>query len=109
MSMSRKLHQSITYWAVAGVDKYSAETFSAPVLIAGRWEDRQDQVMLPTGELSVSKAIVFVDREIELDGYLAEGDYTAQNDPTLAGAKVVRAFVSIPSMRSNETERRAIL
>lgn len=109
MSIRRKLTQEITYWAPAGSDKYGNETFDSPVKIIGRWEERSEQVMLPNGEITVSKAIVFVDQDLEIEGYLVEGDHTAQNDPTLTSASIIRNWVEIPSMRSNETERRAIL
>lgn len=108
--LSRGYTQDITYWAPAGDNRYGDDTFEAPVKLRGRWEDRQEQMMLPSGEESVSKAIVFIGTDVDEEGYLAVGDYTGQNDPSaVAGAQQIRATVSIPSMRSNEVERRAIL
>lgn len=108
--LSRGYTQDITYWAPAGDNRYGDDTFAAPVKLRGRWEDRQEQVYLASGEESVSKAIVFISAEVDEEGYIAIGDHTAQADPTaVAGAQQIRATASIPSMRSNEIERRAIL
>lgn len=106
--MSR-LNQTITYWPPIGEDEYASPIFGAPQVIPGRWEDRMDQVRSPTGDLINSKAMVWLDIEFDIGGYLALGDHTGQVSPTMALASEIRSKIEIPDVRSVSMERRAIL
>lgn len=103
--------QQVTYWANTGESLYGAQNaFAAPIVIEGRWEDRQEQAIGMNGEEFVTKAVVYVARAIELGSYLAEGDQTSFNDPTIIpGAHEVKSFSSIPDLRNVVTERKALL
>lgn len=101
----------ITYWAIATQDGYGGYTFPAPVVVKGRWEEKQELFRDAKGDEAMSQAIVYVDTDVVLRGYLAEGDQTATADPTqLPGqAYEIKQYLKIPDLRGNEVERKAIL
>jgi hypothetical protein len=104
------LKQTVTYWPPAATDRFGAETYSAPILLRGRWEERNEEAATLGGDTIVSRAIVFVDRDLLVGGFLAEGDQLAVQDPTiLPSAYEIRAWRSIPDLRNVSSERRAIL
>lgn len=108
--MRSKLNiDSVTHWPIVSTNDFGEEQFGAPVLIDARWEDRVTNIRLATGEEYQSKATVFTDVELALGSKVAQGDYTAVADPDLAGAYEVREVMGIPSMRTNQTEWRAML
>lgn len=102
-------NQDITYWGPVSENKFNEGVYAAPILIRGRWEERSELVRTPDGQDITSQAVVFVASDVEIDGYLAAGDYTAVNDPLIAGAIQIRAYVIIPNLRNNANERRAYL
>ena len=87
------LTQTATYWAPAGRTGYGGRTYSAPVKIACFWEDSVELVIDKKGQQTKTRAIVIVDRDLDPDGYLAQGDQTATADPTsLAGTWEIKRF-----------------
>ena len=86
--ISKKLKQTATYWAPSGQSGYGEQVYSVPVIIKCRWQDSQELVLSKNGELEMSKAIVYTKEEIDLNGYLALGDFTLESDPS----NVSRAF-----------------
>ena len=100
---------SVTLWKATGTDGYGEESFNAPILIDARWEDHVENLRLINGEEYTSKAVVWTDSKLELGDRVAQGDYTAVADPNMASAYEVREHKSVPSMRTNQTEWRAIL
>lgn len=109
MTVWQGMNKDITYWAPAGENKYGESAFATPVVFKGRYEDRAEKYRLPSGDEIVSKAVVWVPSDVELGGYLAEGDLSAQSDPTMGNANQILTIIRIPSMRTNRIERRAIL
>lgn len=107
--MRNKGTQDITYWVKTGKNSFGEETFGPPTLIKGRWEDRNEQVILPSGEEVVSKAVVFVPQMVTIGSRLAKGDHTSEPDPEVAFGREIQAVLEIPSLRTNQVERRAIL
>lgn len=104
------LKQEVTYWAPGGEDRFGAQTFSAPVVIQARWEDRNEEVKTIGGDDIVTQAVVFVDQDLYVGGYLALGDHLAILDPNLTqAASEIQAWASIPDLRNVSTERRAFL
>ena len=75
--MPELLTQTATYWAPAGRSGYGTTTFAAPVAIACAWYDRADLIVDKEGKQAASRAMVVVDRDMDLNGYLALGDQTA--------------------------------
>lgn len=89
--LKKKLTQKITYWEPNGRSGFGEQAFKTPVLLQGRWEDAEELKLTKNGELELIKAIVYVTDEINLNGYMALGDYTNQPDPyQVAGASEVK-------------------
>ena len=102
--------QDITVWEPAANDGFGGFTFPAPTLIKGRWEQKQELFKDADGEEQMSEAIVYVDTDVSVGQYIAEGDQTAIVDPeTLPNAHRIKQYVKIPDLRQNEYERKAIL
>ena len=100
----------MTYWAPAAENDHGEEGFAAPVVVPGRWEERQDQVVSATGEQMVSKAFVYSDISMVAEGYVALGDLSAQANPHEAdGAWIIKGTIEVPSLRTNTLVRAAIL
>lgn len=106
-----KLPHKITWWAVTGGDGFGGDQVAAPVLIDGRWEDREEKfVGLLDRREHVSNAIVIVDRDMALGDYLCLGDQTSQVDPSLAtGAYKIQVYRKISDLRNLDYVRRVIL
>lgn len=104
-----KLLQTITKWTVTP-DGNGGNTFSAPALVQGHWEDRQELLRDKKGEELTSLAIIYLSADVALGDYLALGDQTATADPIdLTDAEQVRIFNKTPGIRVNDYERKAIL
>lgn len=106
-----KLNDSITWWSITGPDGFGGDKFAAPVLISGRWEDRQEKFI---GQLDrqekVSNAVVFMDRDAALGDYLCLGNQTSQSNPTsVVGAYKIEKYNKTPNLRSLDYVRRAVL
>lgn len=103
--------QQVTYWANTGESLYGAQNaFAAPVLLEGRWEDKQVQAVSQSGVEFVTHAVVFVPQMVTLGGYLALDDQTTSADPTvLPDAYEIKSIVSVPDLRNVVTERRVML
>jgi hypothetical protein len=105
----RNLNQPLTYWGSA-TDGYGGYTFTDPVVIYGRWEERSELFRTDDGEQLTSRAVVFVDTDVGIGGYLCEGDHSADPDPTVvAGAQQIRQFSKIPDLRRLGYARKAYL
>lgn len=110
---SRALTQDITYWppSVDGLtNDFGHPIFSTPIVIKGRWEDKVQQIRRPNGDEVVSMAEVFVDRDVDESGYLAQGDHTDEVDPeAFSGAREIQSVITTPDFRNLDHERRAFL
>lgn len=109
--MSDKLMEDITWWSVTAGDGYGGDAVASPVLIKGRWEDRQEKYIgqIDRREL-ISNAIIFTDRDVAVGDYLCRGDQVAQVNPTLVGgAYKIQQFRRVSDLRNVEYVRRAVL
>lgn len=104
----KNLLQDVTYWAPGVENIYGQAASSAPVLIKGRWQDKIQQVIGSRGEEVTSSAMVFVDRDVAVSGFLALGDLTDQASPP-AGAREIQNYSSIPDLRTLGAEKKAYL
>ena len=105
--LSRNYTEPITYWGAPTPDGEGGESFAAPVALAGRWEDRNDEFNTPTGETMISRSTVFVTTDLQIGGYLLRGASVVAS-PTTAGAQEIKAFIKVPAIRYNDYERRAL-
>lgn len=111
MLTNRNLKQVITYWALGPTrDDYNEVSFVAPILLKGRWTVNSVTVTKPNGDEIVSKAVVYVDRDVVNEGFLAPGNFTSIPSPrSVAGAMEIQAFQSTPDLRNMEQNRKAFL
>lgn len=102
-SLDRKLNQTATYWAPGVTDVYGKRSYSAPVQLQCRWEDRHEMIMDKVGQEAIAKSRVFFAEDLELDGYLFLGcDYS--DDPTaVVGAYEIRQIARVPNLRNLST------
>lgn len=110
---SRNLNFDLTYWGPTPVtNDYGVITYDNPQLIKGRIEQENTEVSNINGQIIISKTVAYTDRDLEEEGYLIEGDYTAVADPSTihpSGARKIQAFKSTPDLRNLSRERKAFL
>ena len=116
--ITRMLKETCTYWPTVA-DGYGGVEFGAPVAVACRWEDKAELFVDDTGREAVSRAVVYVDTDLEVGGYLARGDYSASTSTTTTGeepsftppeeARPIRKFDKLPNLRYTEYLRTAWL
>jgi len=66
--------QTATLWVRTGVDQFGQPRFATPVEIPCRWEESIAEFTTPTGEKTISRAIVYPDRSLAPGDYLWEGE-----------------------------------
>lgn len=100
MNLVAKLTHSVTYWPVTGQDGYGATTFGIPQLLNARWEEHVENVLGKDGEEFVSKARVYFDQDIDINGYLYLGESSEDDPQELADAFEIRAKTRMPDLRA---------
>ena len=68
--LKRNLKEKIVYWRPPTRDGFGGFSWSSPLQIEGKWEDRASNIFDPSGKEVVSNAIVWVDLNLEIGGYL---------------------------------------
>lgn len=107
--VERGLLQTATLWAVTP-NGYGGSTFSAPVPIQCRWEDRTEKFVGPIDRQErVSKSIVYTDRNLNVGDYLFLGESAAADPSLVIGASKVERFDKIPDLRTLLVLRKAYL
>ena len=108
INFDRFLKKIVTYWAVQ-TDNFGGFSFTAPVTIKARWEDRVENLITPDGESFISKSKVWVASDVEVGGYLYQGESVVADATTLTGAHRIQMFGKIPDIRGTRFERKATL
>lgn len=103
-----KFPQLITYWA-ATPSGDGGFTFSAPISLKGLWEDKQELVADATGNQIVSQAIVYLNTEVAINGYLFLGTSIATDPTTVTKAWQIKNYGETPNVRGTEVLRKAVL
>ncbi len=106
--MTPNLIQDITYWSTSP-DGFGGYTFSAPQALKGRWEDKNEMFRTPNGLEKVSNAIVYLDTDVEVDGFLLLGTSSASDPTSVVGAVQIAGFRKIPNLGAVRFERKAFL
>ncbi len=109
MLVRKAYRQDATYWGSPTPDGFGGQTYDAPIAIKCRWEDKAEQFTSITGEIDVSRAIVFVPDPVKVGGYLLLGSSIATSPLTVTGAEEIRQIMDIPSIRNASREIRAFL
>lgn len=105
--MARNLNQKITHWVSART--FEGMSFTAPVVILGRWEDRTEQFIGNSGKEDISKSIIALDTIVKASDYLFLGVTTKADPRSLVGASEVKSYKEMEDLRNTGTERIAIL
>jgi hypothetical protein len=105
----RRTKDQITYWTPSSVDKWGTRTWNTPVTLSGRWEKRLERFVLADGEETVSNALVFLNDEVVVAGYVFPGASTASDPKEVSGAYPIRRSDKIPGFRSEEYVYKAYL
>ena len=100
MSFVSSLNQDVTHWPITGSDGYGGFTFGTPVLLAGRWEQKQELFINQDMEEILSSAVVYLNTDLEIGDYVIEGDETTTADPTTLASKRIRGLNKITDLRA---------
>ncbi len=100
---------AITYWGNPRNNGLGGFTFDDPVLIEARWEQRVEETFDDRGVVFVSQANAFVKQDLDLGGYLYNGNSLIEDPTTVEGAYKIRAFRKVSNMGRTKNERRAIM
>jgi hypothetical protein len=84
---TRKMKQTATYWAPGAAGPTGQATFAAPITLSCRWEDKQVLFKDSNGKDSVSQAIVYVDRQLAVEGFIYLG-VSVGTDPRGIGHEI---------------------
>ena len=103
MNLLSKMWQDATYWAPGDKDLFGKVSFTTPVQMKCRWENRMESIQSKTGEEYVSKSRVFLAVNVDLDGYLYPGLTSELNPIGLDGAQEIQAVGRVPDLRNTQT------
>jgi len=106
--MTTGLIQDVTYWSVSP-DGFGGYIFGAPQALKGHWEDKNEAFRTPHGQEKISNAIVYLDSDVVVNGYLALGSSIASDPTTVVGAVPIAGFRKIPNLGAVRFERKAYL
>ena len=115
--ITRICKQTAVYWASPVADGYGGYTFSDPEEIYCRWVEEQQMFQSDDGSQLVSKAIVHVLEDVDMNGVLylgtlsdledlynaSEGDSSSEwYDPYQidTGLCIIKKFTKTPALRS---------
>lgn len=97
------MHQTATYWAPTSLVEFGTVRLATPILIQCRWQGRAVSFTNPQGEQRVSRAVVYVDRELEVGGVIALGDHLSTENPRdVDSAQTVAQVGMSPSLDADE-------
>lgn len=114
-AIESQLNQWAVYWGNPRSDGYGGRTFDDPVQIRVRWQKQQVMFVDATGQEVLSQAVVFVGRELDIDGYLYLGqlddlDSDQLGDPLAVDeAYPVRGRSASPDLRAQRYVRKVWL
>jgi hypothetical protein len=116
-TITRNMTESAVYWGTPIEDGYGGQTFDEPIEISCRWEDKEQIIGTITGNQIVgfqemSRAIVYVDRDLDIDGVLMRGTLADLEDSSdssgsyyipaeNAGAYIIKRFEKTPALGSS--------
>jgi len=105
--------QNAVYWSAPVPDGYGSYTYTDAVEIDCRWEEKQELYIDPLGVEKLSRAVVYVDRDVDLGGMLYLGEIadidSSGIDPIDLGAFEIKQFAKLPNIRATEFLRQVWL
>lgn len=109
-----QLQQTAVLWTNPILDGFGGRTFDDGIEIQCRWEQRQELFVDAAGREVLSRAVVYIDRDVAVHDYLFLGelvDLASGEDEPFGNADAfeVRAFKSVPSLDATRHVRMAWL
>lgn len=102
--ISRMRTQTAVYWGPTGqIDRNGNPVLDDPIELPCRWEDVNELFLNSEGEQEVSNAKVYVDRVLQLEGWLKKGeldDLASTNVYDNDDVYVIRRFDQLPKLKS---------
>lgn len=109
----RVLRDDAVYWAASTPDGTGDYTYASPVQIKCRWEKKQELFLAGDGQEHRSRAVVYTDRDLALEGFLFLGtldDISSAATPDVeSDAFRIRGYETINNMRGDKTIRKVWL
>ena len=99
------MRQTATYWEPSDLtnDGYGERTWSAPITIPCRWEDKSELFVSREGEELRSNAKVYLARALVEGGFLYLGESTNANPKNVEGAYRIRKAEAVPDLQGRRT------
>jgi len=111
--ISRMRRQDAIYWPFSSVNEFGVKVVGDPVPIKCRWEAKNEEFLASDGEIQMSNAIVYVDRDTPEGGILMLGttaDITdSVNIKENIGAWEIKRFDNLPNLKATEFLKTAYL
>ncbi len=114
--ITKMLRDWAVYWPLSATElsAYGQPTYGTAIEIRCRWQDRQEEYFTPDNVRKISKAKVFVDRDVVVGGVLWQGQLidvpTSLTSPKKnAGAFEIQRFDKIPDLKYRKFLRKAYL
>lgn len=102
--------QTATYWAPNTVNEYAERSYSTPTTIPVRWENRTETFLdKAAGKEVRSHAVVYVETDIDTDGFLYLGTSVVSDPDNVDGAFRIRRFDKTVSVKGNKFLRKVWL
>lgn len=90
----RNMKQAATYWAPGAPDGFGGVVFAAPIILMCRWQETAELFRDKEAREQMSSAVVYVDSAVQLQGYLALGEFTDAS-PHGIGLEIRQRVVSV--------------
>lgn len=100
---TRHMHQTISYWAFAGIDRFGKASFAAPVTLRARWQDVAVLFKDAQGQQRTSSAVIYPEYNLTLKGYVKRGTDESFNPVGLDGAFEILQEADSPNLRGTMT------
>ena len=111
--ISRMRRQNAVYWPYSSVNEFGVKVVGSPVAIKCRWEDKSEEFLDSNGEIQISNAVVYVDRDTPIGGILMLGTISNITDAVdikeNEGAFEIRRFDNLPNLKAKEYLKTAYL
>lgn len=114
--INRAHKQTIVYWALSARDGFGGATFSAPVEITGRWEEKSKMFTNSAGNQLISSSILYLNQDVSENDWVFLGELTdiadaidETNPKNVPDAQQIRAFTKIPGIKGKKFQRAAFL
>ena len=105
----KALNQTGTYWAPSTKDGWGGKAFVAPTEVSVRWVEKQELFKNTEGADQLSQAVVLIDQDVSVGGYLYLGTSTEAKPQDQDDTAEIQAFRKAPNIRATDYVRKVWL